>query len=75
MEVGEQPIPRKLVITSKTMNAAPQYTIRIKSWKPANTLPADAFTFSPAAGMTKLTPEELSELDEIPPSAPVGETK
>lgn len=75
IEVGERPIPRKLVITSKTINAAPQYTIRIKSWKPATTLSADAFTFVPAAGMTKLTPEELSELDEIPPSAPVGATK
>ena len=75
VEVGERPIPRKLVITSKTINAAPQYTIRIKSWKPANAPPADAFTFAPSAGMTRLTPEELAELDEIPPSAPVGETK
>jgi len=31
--VGEQPVPRKLVITSKTLNSAPQYTLRIKDWK------------------------------------------
>ena len=33
VEVGEHPIPRKMVITSKTLNSAPQYTLRVKSWK------------------------------------------
>ena len=33
VEVGDKPIPRKMVITSKTMNNAPQYTLRVKSWK------------------------------------------
>lgn len=32
VQVGEQPIPRKMVITSKTVNSAPQYTIHITSW-------------------------------------------
>ena len=31
VEVGARPIPRKVVITSKTLNNAPQYTVRIKS--------------------------------------------
>ena len=31
VEVGEKPIPRKLVITSKTLNSAPQYTLRVKT--------------------------------------------
>lgn len=30
VEVGERPIPRKLVITSKTVSNAPQYTLRVK---------------------------------------------
>ena len=33
VEVGERPIPRKMVITSKTLNNAPQYTLRVKEWK------------------------------------------
>ena len=32
VERGAKPIPRKYVITSKAVAAAPQYTLRIKSW-------------------------------------------
>ena len=31
VEVGARPIPRKMVITSKTLNSAPQYTLRVKT--------------------------------------------
>ena len=33
VEIGARPIPRKYVITSKTMAGAPQYTLRIKEWR------------------------------------------
>jgi hypothetical protein len=33
IETGARPIPRKYVITSKGVGAAPQYTLRIKDWK------------------------------------------
>src|ERR1700716_4133475 len=33
IESGARPVPRKYVITSKTMAGAPQYTLRIKDWK------------------------------------------
>ena len=36
VEVGAKPMPRKMVITSKTIAAAPQYTIRIRTWKPTS---------------------------------------
>jgi hypothetical protein len=39
VEVGERPIPRKLVITSKTLNSAPQYTLRVKQWKTGHPAP------------------------------------
>jgi hypothetical protein len=75
VEVGNKPIPRKLVITSKTLNSAPQYTLRVKSWKtgvePAN----DAFTLVPPAGAKKLNPEDLIGLDELPPEQPEGGKK
>ena len=61
-----------MVITSKTVNSAPQYTLRVKSWKSGGTLAAGTFTFVPPSGAQKLGPEALIELDEIPQGAPAG---
>ncbi len=72
VEVGNTPIPRKLVITSKTVNSAPQYTIRIKSLKTGIEPAKDAFEFVPQAGTKKLNPEDLIGLDELPPEQPEG---
>lgn len=69
VEVGEQPIPRKLVITSKTLNSAPQYTLEIRDWNTGIEPKAEAFAFAPPEGAQKLEPDALSELDELPPSA------
>ncbi len=72
VEAGAFPIPRKLVITSKTINSAPQYTLRIKSWETGvETSPSD-FTFTPPADAIKLDHNALIELDELPPGAPEG---
>jgi hypothetical protein len=72
VEAGDQPIPRKLVITSKTLNSAPQYTLRIKSWKTGVKPTPDAFSFVPPAGAKEIGPEILIELDELPQGAPAG---
>lgn len=72
IEVGERPIPRKMVITSKTLNSAPQYTLRVKSWKTGIDPAPDAFLFVPPAGAEKLSPDALIELDELPQGAPAG---
>jgi hypothetical protein len=72
VEVGEKPIPRKLVITSKTLNNAPQYTLRVKSWKTGVEPAPDAFAFTPPAGAEKLSPDALSGLDELPQGTPEG---
>jgi hypothetical protein len=72
VEVGERPIPRKLVITSKTINGAPQYTLRIKDWRTGLAVAADAFTFTPPTGVTRLNANELADLDELPREAPKG---
>ncbi len=73
VEVGERPIPRKMVITSKTLNSAPQYTLRIKEWKTGFEPSEDAFLFTPPVGAEKLSPDMLIELDELPPEAPRGQ--
>jgi hypothetical protein len=72
VEVGENPIPRKMVITSKTLNNAPQYTLRVKSWKTGVQPPPDAFAFVPPTGAKKLSPDALIELDELPQPKPEG---
>jgi len=72
VEVGEKPIPRKLVITSKTLNNAPQYTLRIKNWKTGVEPKPNEFAFAPPAGAQKLSPDALIELDELPQGAPEG---
>jgi hypothetical protein len=72
VEVGEKPIPRKLVITSKTLNSAPQYTLRVKSWKTGVQPAPDAFAFVPPDGAQKLNPDALIELDELPRGAVEG---
>ncbi len=75
LEVGSRPIPRKMVITSKTLNSAPQYTLRVKTWntdvKPA---PA-AFVFTPPANAQRLSSDALIGLDELPPEATTGGKK
>jgi len=72
VETGAQPVPRKMVITSKTVNSAPQYTLRVKSWKTGVTPAANTFAFAPPAGATRLSADALIELDELPPDAPTG---
>jgi hypothetical protein len=72
VEVGKRPIPRKLVITTKTVNGAPQYTLRVKGWKTGVEPAPDAFAFVPPAGAKKLSPDALIELDELPQGAQEG---
>ena len=64
IERGASPIPRKFVITSKTITGAPQYTLRIKEWRPDAA--ADAFAFKPPQGAKKVGFEAL-QIDEVPP--------
>jgi hypothetical protein len=68
VEAGKSPIPRKMVITSKTLNSAPQYTLRVKSWKTGVEPARDAFAFTPPAGAEKLNADALIDLDELPQS-------
>jgi hypothetical protein len=66
IEAGARPIPRKYVITSKTVTGAPQYTLRIKDWKTDVATAADAFAFKPPAGAKKVEFKELADVDEVP---------
>lgn len=74
IEAGATPIPRKYIITTKTVTGAPQYTLRINSWKPSPDTSAEAFTFKPSADMKKRELQDLGHIDEIPPgTSPSGD--
>jgi len=66
VEVGPRPIPHKYVITSKTLAAAPQYTLRIKDWKTDVPTGADEFAFKPPTDAKKIEFKSLSDIDELP---------
>ncbi|VIO71578.1 Outer-membrane lipoprotein carrier protein [Bradyrhizobium ivorense] len=77
IQAGAQPIPRKYVITSKTVAGAPQYTLRIKDWKTEAIADADAFAFKPPEGATKvgLDSDVMVEFDEVPAGTTSGAKK
>jgi len=77
IESGARPVPRKYVITSKTVAGAPQYTLRIKDWKTDAVADADAFVFKPPADATKVDLDSgvMVEFDELPPGTPSGAKK
>jgi hypothetical protein len=63
---GESPVPRKLVITSKTINSAPQYTVQIKEWRAGVATKGADFEFTPPAGARQVDANALIEFDELP---------
>lgn len=73
VEVGARPVPRKYVITSKAVAAAPQYTLRVKEWR--TDVAADAFAFKPPQGATKVAANALPHFDEVPPGVVIGGRK
>ncbi len=67
VQAGDTPIPCKMVITSKTLNSAPQYTMHVKSWKSVATPEHDIFVFTPPDGAEELNHDALIRFDELPP--------
>lgn len=70
VEAGAAPIPRKMVITSKTINSAPQYTLQVTNWESGGSFGQEHFLFEVPAGVTQVGQDELIEFDELPPSQP-----
>ena len=73
--VGDQPVPRKYVITSKAVGAAPQYTLRLREWKTGVSPAPDAFAFKPPAGSSGVAISLLRDIDEIPAGVVPGGVK
>jgi hypothetical protein len=67
IQLGDRPLPRKYVVTSRPTAAAPQYTVVLKDWKTDAQPSADAFVFTPPPGSQQLDIKELSRFDDVPP--------
>lgn len=57
---GDQPYPCRFVITSRSMEGAPQYSIQLRNWKSAVELPDSTFTFTNLSNAGQV---ELVELE------------
>jgi hypothetical protein len=75
IEVGERPVPRKYVITSKAVGAAPQYTLRLRDWKTGVLPAADAFAFKQPEGSSGVAITLLKDIDDIPAGVVPGGAK
>jgi hypothetical protein len=76
IEPGDKPVPRKWVITSKTVTGAPQYTLKIRDWKTDANADSD-FAFKAPEGATKVSLDSdiIIEFDEVPPGTSAGAKK
>jgi len=54
IQEGAQPLPRKLVITTRDLPNAPQFAVTMTQWNLKPTFGAQTFTFSPPAGAKKI---------------------
>jgi hypothetical protein len=54
IEDGATPVPLRYVITSKDMAGQPQFSIDLRNWQPNAAISADAFTFNPPQGASRV---------------------
>jgi len=63
---GDSPYPCRYVVTTKTVEGWPQYTVDLRDWKTGSEVAADDFAFKPPPGAQKLKPGEFPDADELP---------
>lgn len=65
VETGDTPRPRKYVITSKWVTAAPQYVVRFRNWNSSPEVGAEQFVFEPPEGARKVESIPVNEAGQI----------
>lgn len=68
IDAGAEPLPRKLVITYKTEDEVPQYSVTIRKWNLHAKLPDSLFAFTPPDGATRVEVVAFGG----PPGVPAG---
>ena len=69
---GDNPLPCKYVITSKTVTAAPDYTVQFRNWSAGKAAPSPAFNFAPARGVRRVEFNQLVGIGDLPAPAPLS---
>ncbi len=54
VEDGSAPVPCRFVITSKTVQGAPEYRVEIRNFRIEDSIPDEVFRFEPPAGARKI---------------------
>jgi hypothetical protein len=69
---GSRPYPCRYVITSSSIEQAPQYSITIRDWKTGDEVGSHDFSFKNATGAKKMDLSDLPNIDELPKIFAVG---
>ena len=72
VRTGNMPLPCTLVITSKGVGQAPQYSIQLRNFRTDVAFAPDAFSFNPPSGAEKVEFAKLPHLDEVPQAIAIG---
>jgi hypothetical protein len=72
---GSRPYPCRYVITSTTVEQAPQYSLTIRDWKTGDEVGAEDFSFKNATSAKKMDLADLPNMDELPQIFAVGGRK
>jgi hypothetical protein len=72
---GDKPFPCKYVVTSKLVEAAPQYQLRVRNWNDSPDIAADAFAFKPSSDAKKVELDDLKNTDVLLPETTKGVEK
>jgi hypothetical protein len=67
IQEGSEPLPRKLVITSRDVLNAPQFTVEMTRWDLAPEFSTQTFTFTP--------PEDAQGIDFLPVGNSAGQAE
>lgn len=68
VQIGDDAVPRKFVITSKTVAAAPQYSVVVREWKTDVKVDPNEFVFKAPPETKQGAISDLASLDEFPHS-------
>ena len=72
---GDKPYPCKYVVTSKLVDAAPQYQLRVSNWSDTPDVSSETFKFKPANGAKKIDLADMKNTDIMLPEATKGAEK
>jgi hypothetical protein len=75
IEDSDKPLPRKLVITYKSLPGQPEFIAFLDEWNLSPELPDEIFVFTPPTGATKIDMQRIVDQPRLEPDTGDGETQ